>query len=533
MRRQSRNSGSGLHGFPVIAVLALAGVAFCLVGCFPSSNGPVRPAPVVDTGAPTPRMAAARSQFVENRPVPPATFEVPARPLRDNSFGEFEEGLYAGLDRQNTLPELPGDPMIMPMLGGPASYSMPASSYPTAVTLPGMRSGPGGGSLSRPEAAGVAAAAATRSRPAGIDTGETFYAIEQLVFGGDYPDIDRPELYRLQPKDVITVTVKDHPEFSDKLEIQPDGTVRIPNAPDLVRLRGLTVDEAADEIRRSIQAYIKGETVVRVQANRARGGYYFVFGDVTQPGRFPMGLEPIRLSDAVLAANWEVNRNRMDDDEDLGPAFPAASARGKYIAPRSADMARVMLITPHRSQPSRTVHDVRSAMLGVTRSDPVVRPGQIIVVPSLDPEKNLSLGLDFPEIGVPPEGLRPGAGFSNASSPARLPEVLPYRDVLAGAATVPVQPVVSNMASAFMTQNNVPAIPIIEDEPEPEAEEEDDEYCEDDENAEWTSVALPPSVMYHTGMADTTMPPPGRGRRLRSRKGQSDSEGVSGWRKGF
>ncbi|MCD7895925.1 MAG: polysaccharide biosynthesis/export family protein, partial [Planctomycetaceae bacterium] len=456
------------------------------------------------------------------------TYEVPARPPRNNSFGEFEEDLYAGLDRQAALPELPGDPDIMPMLGGPATYPMPASTYPTSVALPRSRSGPGGGSLARPEASGVAAAAASRSRPAGIDTGETFYAIEQLVFGGDYPDIDRPELYRLQPKDVITVTVKDHPEFSDKLEIQPDGTVRIPNAPDLVRLRGLTTDEAADEIRRTVQVYIKGKTVVRVQANRARGGYYFVFGDVTQPGRFPMGLEPVRLSDAVLAANWEVNPERMDDGEDLGPAFPAASARGKYIAPRSADLARVMLITPHRSQPSRTVHDVRSAMLGVTRNDPVVRPGQIIVVPSLDPEKNLSLGLDFPEIGVPPEGLRPGAGFSNASSPARLPEVLPYRDVLAGAETVPVQPVVSNMASTFMTQHNVPATPIVEEEPEPE-----EEYCEDDEVLPYTGAALPPSVTYGTAASEAAMPPPGRGRRLRSRMGQSEGGGLNGWRKGF
>ncbi|MCC8166444.1 MAG: polysaccharide biosynthesis/export family protein [Planctomycetes bacterium] len=525
MRRQSRKSGPGPHGLPVLSILAGVLLVMIMAGCFPESNGPVRPAPIVDTEAPSPRTAAARRRFVENRPEPPATYDVPARPPRNNNFGEFEEGLYAGLDRQNVLPELPGDPGIMPMLGGPASYAIPASSYRAEVALPRSRSGPGGGSLARPEAAGVAAAASSRSKPAGIDTGDTFYAIEQLVFGGDYPDIDKPELYRLQPKDVITVTVKDHPEFSDKLEIQPDGTVRIPNAPDLVRLRGLTVDDAADEIRRTLQVYIKGETVVRVQANRARGGYYFVFGDVGQPGRFPMGLEPIRLSDAVLAANWEVNPNRMDEDEDLGPAFPAASARGKYIAPRSADLARVMLITPHRSQPSRTVHDVRSAMLGVTRSDPVVRPGQIIVVPSLDPEKNLSLGLDFPEIGVPPEGLRPGNGFSNASSPARLPEVLPYRDVLADAATVPVQPVVSNMASTFMTQHNIPATPIVEDEPE-------DEYCEEEETVEWSGVALPPSVTYEPDASATVMPPPGRGRRLRSRMGQSDS-GLGGWRKGF
>ncbi|MDR1744411.1 MAG: polysaccharide biosynthesis/export family protein, partial [Planctomycetota bacterium] len=378
---------------------------------------------------------------------------------RNNDFGEFDDSLYAGLDAQPSLPGLPGGQDIMPMMGGPSSYPVPAALAPeyrfeSKPSNRAISSSP----VSLPGAAGAAAAAA--SGQAGITAGSHFYPIEQLVFGGDYPDIDKPELYRLMPRDVVTVTVKDHPEFSGTLDIQADGTVRIANTPDLIRLRGLAVDEAAEEIRRTLQVYVKGECVVRVQANRARGGYYFVFGDVNQPGRFPMGLEPVRLSDAILAANWEANPNRMEQDDELGPAFPAAGPRGKFIAPRSADMARVMLITPHRSQPVRTLHDVRSAMLGMTGNDPAVRPGQIIVVPSLDPHKNRSLGLEMPDRTVPPDGLMPGGGFSGADSPARLPEVSPDSHPYRARATVHVPAVEANMTRAFGVQSTTaPSLP--------------------------------------------------------------------------
>ncbi len=57
-------------------------------------------------------------------------------------------------------------------------------------------------------------------------------------------------------------------------------------------------------------------------------------------------------------------------------------------------------------------------MQGMTGDDPLIRPGQIIIVPSLDQEKNAGL----PEV---PEGLMPGQGFASAGASAKLPEVEP------------------------------------------------------------------------------------------------------------
>ncbi len=531
------------HAYAVLygaAGMTLIAACLSILGCMPEQKeagfSPVNP---VATSAADAKMAENvvwREKYQANRPVPPREFSVPAKPPRNNAYGEFDEQNFTGLDAQAALPRLPDDPSIMPMLGGPASYPMAASSYPTSVNVPVQRGGGGGASvgpgntpaaapgmaaasgqaaanfgmpgraggggndyLADQAAAGRAVRAAENPRGQGLQTEGHFYPIEQLVYGGDYPDIDKPELYRLMPKDVITVSVKEHPEFSGKLEIQPDGTVQIPNCTDLVRLRGLTVDEAAETLRQELQLFVKGDCVVRVQANRARGGYYFVFGDVRQPGRFPMGLEPIRLSDAVLAANWEANPTRSGyDDEEFGPAFPTASPRGKYIAPGSSDLARVMLITPHRSRPAREVHDVRSALMGVTRNDPLVKPGQVIVVPSLDPQKNMALGLDLPEVAVPPParnqgggyagggagggvnagpggnaggggfaesyGKANGNGYSGANTPARLPEVLPAASPLRYSQTFETPCIETNMARNFGIQSNTPATPVEEPE---------------------------------------------------------------------
>ncbi|MCC8190474.1 MAG: polysaccharide biosynthesis/export family protein [Planctomycetes bacterium] len=461
-------------GMPAVAACAVVlwALALVLAGCLPAAGTASAPAAMALATPAEPETAtvartdgeAWRELYRQNRPVPPATFRLPPKMPRENTFAEFDEARYQGLDRQPDLPALPGDdPGGRSAAGGarpPAGRSgaLTAASRPVPPTPAAGEATPGWASPPLPDAPFGTERPAPR--PAGVRAGGRFHPMEQLVYGGGYPDLDRPEAYRLMPKDIITVTVRDHPEFSAELTIQPDGTVRIPNAPDLVRLRGRTVEEAAGAIQETLQPYVRGECLVRVQANRARGGYYYVFGDVLQPGRFPMGLEPIRLSEAVLAANWEANPARRDaDGDDLGPSFPAATPRGRFVAPPTADLTGVMLITPHRSQPVRTRHDVRAALLGLTAGDPLVRPGQIVVVPSLVAEKNRQLGLETIPAPVPVPihtNIDPAPGFSTGSSPARLPEVDPVPAVVAVPRadlwTVPA--VEANMADAYEANRN-------------------------------------------------------------------------------
>lgn len=430
------------HLFASAALIAAAVsvLAFLLSGCGKKPRPAPEQAPVA-IAVPGAEQEHWRRLYDERRPDAPERYQVFPKQPRDNRFGEFDDSRQQGLDRQPELPPLPTD--RAPAIPAPPD-PRPSGFAPAVPVRAGSNQAP-----VRQAPANVAA---------GMTTHERFYPLEQLVYGGDYPELDKPELYRLMPRDIVTVTVKDHPEFCGQLEIQADGTVHIANTPDLVRIRGLTAEEAASAIRLALAKYVKGECLVRVQANRARGGYYMVFGDVLQPGRFPMGMEPVRLSEALLAANWEANPARRDmDGDELGPSFPAASPRGRYVAPASADLARVMLITPHRSQPSRTVHDVRSAMMGVQSEDPLVRPGQIIVVPSVVPERNRALGVE------PPEALAPGKGFAGSGTPARLPDVQPASSANADApdSRGPSRPwVEASMEEAYQVNRNVPVTTV-------------------------------------------------------------------------
>ncbi len=451
------------------AALGGLGISLALIlsGCLANTETVyvVQPAPTMTGPAPDNSKAHWREVYEKNRPEAPRNYQVMPKPPRNNEFAEFDDGNFQGLDTQPDLPALPADAPLGNNLAGQGGPPPPVPFYT------GQTNGPRPAASAAPAPLPRDLAPTSLPARAGIETGEHFYPVEQLVYGGDYPDIDKPENYRLMPRDIVTVTVKDHPEFSEQLEIQPDGTVRVPNTHDLIRLRGLTVDEAAEELRRSLAPYIKGPTVVRVQANVAKGGYYFVFGEVMQPGRFPMGIEPVRLSEAVLAANWEANpARRAMDGEELGPAFPAANPRGRFQAPPSADLSRVVLITPHRSQPVRTVHDVRSALLGVTANDPPVRPGQIIVVPPRSANGGqVSDSLQSP----PPPALNRERAFGYNSTPATLPEFEPpparVRPNAPGDSSwiesVPrrpepetesliFSPVDTNMAGAFDAQNN-------------------------------------------------------------------------------
>ncbi|MDR0363187.1 MAG: polysaccharide biosynthesis/export family protein, partial [Planctomycetota bacterium] len=383
-----------------------------------------KPPPYCPPGAPadTSEEEYWRETYRRRRPTPPKAFSVPPKAPRDNSFGEFDENLHRGLNAQPGLPPLPADDYPAPAAyppahGGRTEYGPPSTPPPASAPRPTPLP-------AAPAVSGTPFAPTAARAPSGSAKSEPlprYVPVEQLIYGGDHGESDRPDEYRLMPKDVVTFTVRDHPEFSGAAEIQPDGTVRIPNAPDLVGIRGLTPDMAAEEIRKTLQSYVVGDCAVRVQANRARGGYYHVHGDVLQPGRFPMGMEPVKLSEAILAANWEANPSRFDmDGDELSPSFPAAAPRGRYISPQTADLARVMLVTPHRSRPARTVHDVRGALLGRTGDDPVVRPGQIIIVPSLIAERNERLGIDAPP---PASAALPRPSFFDSATSARLPEV--------------------------------------------------------------------------------------------------------------
>lgn len=263
---------------------------------------------------------------------------------------------------------------------GPGAPSLPPLPGDRTVDIPGF--------ADRMEGTGRIEGAAPGG-PALRVYRETLRPMEQLVYGGEHPELSPPEAYRFESRDRLRITVREHPELSGEVDVGEDGRLRLPGTDDFIPAQGKTVDDIAVAVRRTVAPYLKGAPEVTVDAVRTRGAYYSVFGAVRHPGRYPMGSRPVRLSEAVLSANWTpLAGDESQRIDELGPAFPAAQARGRYDPPGDADLRAVRLFTPHRSRPMRTLHDVEAALTrGARGDDPYIRPGQIVVVPSTDPSR--------------------------------------------------------------------------------------------------------------------------------------------------
>ncbi len=298
------------------------------------------------------------------RPEAPETYEMAAKQPQFRSFPEFgaQSATAAGrADGRGRAPKLPP-------LQQPATSRARSGLRPLQVTVGGPE-----GERSVPP------------RPNALAT-DGMQPLSQLIYGGSHPDRDSSGRYQFHVRDRIAIHVAEHPEFSGEVDVLQDGSVNIPNTDDYVEVQGMDVDQVRRAITDKIAPYIKGPPQVKVNIAFGRGEYYYVFGEVRNQGRFPMGITPIRLSEAVFRANSNILRfggetgltreERFREEMELSP-------REGYRLPTYADLMHVSVITPHRSHPTRRVYNVKSPLLqGVTGKDPVLRSGEIVFVPS-------------------------------------------------------------------------------------------------------------------------------------------------------
>lgn len=217
---------------------------------------------------------------------------------------------------------------------------------------------------------------------------EGLHPMAQLVYGGEHPEYERPGEYQFRVRDKIRIHVRDHEEFSDIVEVTQEGFIQIPNTDIYITAKDLTRKEVELAVAAKVAPFIKGQAVVRVIIELGQGGYYYIFGEVRDQGRFPMGVTPTRLSEAVFRANSEAWATGAGGEAGVSLAErlrqeTEISPRASFTLPKYAYLAGVSIITPHRSHPTRRVYNVKDALYqGKTGQDPFIRNGQIIFVPS-------------------------------------------------------------------------------------------------------------------------------------------------------
>jgi polysaccharide export outer membrane protein len=93
---------------------------------------------------------------------------------------------------------------------------------------------------------------------------------------------DAETIYKVQPGDVLTISVWKEPDLLQDVLIRPDGGMSFPLVGDTVAA-GRSVEDIQQEVTTKLQKYIP-EPVVTVSTKSLNGNMVYVIGKVTQPG---------------------------------------------------------------------------------------------------------------------------------------------------------------------------------------------------------------------------------------------------------
>lgn len=256
--------------------------------------------------------------------------------------------------------------------------------------------------------------------------------IDEILRRAAYPTgpLSFGKNYRYQPGDLLDVAVHGRPEFSGRTEIRADGVIVLPTVKVNVYLKNQTPKLARDRIAAALfPKYLRHKPFVSVELLRSAQRFVYVFGEVARPGQYLFGDRPITVLTAYLAGNDAVNIDSLVHSAraDSERATPAATERTRAALRRALRprLDKVVLITPDPAGPVRVIVDLDRVRGGDIGADPIVRPGQIVYVPSaaeLKDSKSLGWRLVFGKEGrkIPGlEKLEAAAGIGGRRAPKR------------------------------------------------------------------------------------------------------------------
>jgi polysaccharide export outer membrane protein len=103
---------------------------------------------------------------------------------------------------------------------------------------------------------------------------------------GDRPTPRPVSEYRIGREDVLEVVVWHEPELTRTMPVRPDGKIALPLAGE-IEAAGLTPTELRDKLKTALDPYVK-DVSVAVLVREINGPRFFVLGEVTRPGGFPL-----------------------------------------------------------------------------------------------------------------------------------------------------------------------------------------------------------------------------------------------------
>jgi polysaccharide export outer membrane protein len=121
---------------------------------------------------------------------------------------------------------------------------------------------------------------------------------------------EKPEPYRIQPGDVLTVSVWKEKDLQDDVLVRPDGGMSFPLAGDQ-EAAGLTVEELRQAMISRLSKYIP-DPVVTIMVKGIGGNRIYVVGKVNRPGEFPFS-RPLDVMQSLSLAGGATSFAEIND----------------------------------------------------------------------------------------------------------------------------------------------------------------------------------------------------------------------------
>ncbi|CAN5293985.1 hypothetical protein BH24PSE2_BH24PSE2_12740 [soil metagenome] len=101
------------------------------------------------------------------------------------------------------------------------------------------------------------------------------------------PAADTGEGYKIQPGDVLEISVWNEPDLQREVLVRPDGAISFPLTDGDIQAAGRTVEQLRQELVDRLSKYIP-DLVATVSVTQILGNKVYVIGQVNNPGVFVM-----------------------------------------------------------------------------------------------------------------------------------------------------------------------------------------------------------------------------------------------------
>ncbi len=280
--------------------------------------------------------------------------------LAGNQVAYAEPLLYRGSQQENNSQNANvqnAQSPAVPVLYG-ANYDPQFSQYSSFMQAPSYSQGPLQQQYGQPQSPYGAGPAGYKNQ-AGVNPADPYSTSEVSPYSRYSPYMEivgEGSDYKLGIDDVVTVIVRNQPDFSGRFVVDPEGNVQYNFVGD-IKADGKTKEELKAEIVKQLTRFVRyPEVAVMISEYRSKAVY--VMGYVNAPGKYAMKGNHISVKEAVIAAGLP----RMDGSLD-----------------------RVYVIRPDKNtkdgKPGKKKVNLNKILnKGLTAEDFILEPGDTIVV---------------------------------------------------------------------------------------------------------------------------------------------------------